>query len=140
MMLKRKLTCLIAALFLASPAFSTPLSLCPDIKDIKAEGLDLVELIPYGINLYFSYRISNYNTDNSWTFVIAPLVGDSEDDILKQANSVLRGIHSQGVPEQHGRDINCEYDTGNPDIGAVAATTQLGSPLRLKYLFKVKEL
>ena len=61
MMLKSKLATFAGALVLAGSAFA---NVCPDINDIKAEGLSMAELI--APNIYLTYNISTYNTSSNW--------------------------------------------------------------------------
>ncbi|WP_298627251.1 DUF4949 domain-containing protein [uncultured Legionella sp.] len=135
MMLKSKLAAVAGALILAGSAFAGQESVCPNINDIKAEGIAMAEEI--GPNLYLSYNISNYNTESTWGFIIAPLEGDSADVAIEEANEVLSTISAPGVPEQHGDVILCDYDTGRQDLFAAAINDNLQiTPMRLKYFFK----
>lgn len=135
MMFRTQLAAFTSALILASSAYSAHIGLCPDINDIKAEGLSMAEEI--GPNIYVSYNISNYNTDTTWGFLIAPVEADSGDMALEDANEILSLMNGPGFPEEHGSDIICDYDTGHPDIMAAAiSSSEAVTPMKLQYFFK----
>lgn len=135
MTFKIKLTALVGALVLASSAYSARINICPDINDIKSEGLSMAEIV--GPDLYVSYNISKYNTDTIWGFIIAPVEAGSIDEAIDNANDILSEMNGQGTPEEHGTDTLCDYDTGHPDILAAAVSSGTSiTPLQLKYLFK----
>ncbi len=134
-MLKSKLAAFAGALILAGSAFAGQESICPNINDIKAEGITMAEEI--GPNIFLGYNISNYQTDSTWGFIIAPIEGDSTDVAIEGANEILSTMSAPGVPEQHGGATICDYDTGRQDLFA-AAINDVGqiTPMRLKYFFK----
>ena len=140
MMLRSKLATVAGALLLAGSAFALQEVTCPDINDIKAEGISMAEII--GIDSYIGYNISTYNTASLWGFVIAPIDGDSEDTAIENANEILSTMSAPGVPnrfpDQHSEDtIYCSYDTGLQGVVALALkdNSQM-SPVKLKQLFK----
>ncbi|MBL7481259.1 DUF4949 domain-containing protein [Legionella bononiensis] len=135
MMLKSKLAAFAGALLLAGSAFAGQESICPNINDIKAEGISMAEEI--GPNIYISYNISNYNTESTWGFLIAPVEADSTEVAIEGANEILSTMSAPGVPEQHGGAVICDYDTGRQDVFAAAINdNQQITPMRLKYFFK----
>ncbi|CAM2757974.1 DUF4949 domain-containing protein [Legionella worsleiensis] len=135
MMLKSKLAAFAGALILAGSAFAGQTSLCPNINDIKAEGIYMAEEIEF--DMYITYNISNYNTRSIWGFLIAPVQAESAELAIEDANRILSTMSAQGVPEQHGDAIICDYDTGRQDVIAVAINdAQQITPMKLKYFFK----
>lgn len=136
MMFKSGIAAFAGALMLAGSVFAGQEGICPNINDIKAEGLSMAEEI--GPNYYISYNISNYNTPSTWGFLIAPVEGDSEEVAIEAANEVLSNMTAPGVPEQHGGATICDYDTGRQDLFAAAINDEEGqiTPMRLKFFFK----
>jgi len=114
MMFKSKLVTFAGALILAGSAFASQQQGCPDINDIKAEGLNMAEQIAMGY--YATYNISHYNTDYSWGFIIGPVEANDEESALEGANFILSEMTAPGVPDQN----LCEYDTGISNMLAVA--------------------
>ena len=138
MMLRSKLAAFAGALILAGSAFSAQQAICPDINDIKAEGLSMAEEI--GPNIYISYNISDYNTPSTWGFIIAPIEGDSSEVAIDEANEILNTMTAPGIPEQDRNTMICLYDTGSQDVFAAAIQSdgQL-SPMQLKqYIRKAR--
>lgn len=135
MMLRSKLAAFAGALILAGSAFAGQEGPCPSINDIKAEGITMAEEL--GPNIYISYNISNYNTDSTWGFIIAPIEGDSAEVAIEGGNEILSTMSAPGVPEQHGGAIICDYDTGRQDVFAAAINdnSQI-TPMSLKSFFK----
>ncbi|BCA94826.1 DUF4949 domain-containing protein [Legionella antarctica] len=135
MMLRSKLTAFAGALILAGSAFSSQETTCPDINDIKAEGLSMAEQI--GPDIYLTYNISTYNTASNWGFIIAPLLGDSDDVALDAANEILSTMNAPGVIDQHSGAMVCTYETGHQNVVAAAIKDdETISPMKLKQYFQ----
>jgi hypothetical protein len=135
-MLRKKFAVFFGALFIAGSTFSAQQAICPDINDIKAEGLSMAEEI--GANSYLLYNISAYNTSSTWGFIMAPLEGDAEDMAIEAGNEILNNMSAPGTPDQqYGSPMICTYDTGRKDIFAAAINdgAQI-SPMKLKQYFK----
>lgn len=132
MMLKSKLAAFAGALMLAGSAFAAQQFTCPDINDIKAEGVSMAEQI--GPNIYLTYNISNYNSDSTYGFIIAPLHADSDEAALEDANEILGTMNAPGVPDQHSGAMVCTYDTGRQDVFA-AAIKDDSLPMALKQYY-----
>ncbi len=134
-MLRSKLAAFAGALILAGSAFSSQQATCPDINDIKAEGLSMAEQI--GPNIYLTYNISTYNTASNWGFIIAPLTGDSDDVALDAANEILSSMSAPGVVDQHSGALVCTYETGYQNVMAAAIKDDESiSPMKLKQYFQ----
>ena len=135
MMFRTKLTTLLSALVFAGSAMAFQEGVCPDINDIKAEGLPMAEQI--GSDFYIAYNLSYYNSESLWGFFIAPIEGDSEETALEISNEILDSMSSQGIPHEQGNDVICSYETGVPNmIAAAIKDGQQISPLKLKQVYK----
>lgn len=135
MKLKSTLATFASALLIAGYSYASNDFACPSISAIKAEGLSQAEEIYPSI--YFTYNISNYSTDNTWGFVIAPVEGDSVEAALETGNEILAGITSEGVPGEADGYQFCQYETGDANIAAVAFMSNDGivSPMKLKHFY-----
>lgn len=134
-MLKSKLATFTSALILAGSVFAGQQTICPNINDIKAEGLPMAEEIAPG--MFLSYNISNYNMPSIWGFIIAPLEADSEEMALDEANEILANMSAPGIPAQENGAIICDYETGVP--GVIAAAINDGAqitPMKLRSFVK----
>jgi hypothetical protein len=138
-MFTNKLAAVASALVLASSVYAGQGQICPDINDIKAEGMTMAEVIMN--NLYFSYNLSNYNTESTWGFVIAPIEAESSGEAIDTANDILSTMSSPGVPQEDENGFICTYETGNQDILAAAINAnQMMSPSQLKsYIQKIRK-
>jgi hypothetical protein len=125
MMFRAKCAAFASALILAGTTFASQ-QVCPELTAIQAEGISMSMEI-YGI--YAAYQISNFNTDSSWGFVIAPIVGDSEEDAVANANDILSEMTAPGVVLEKGV---CSYDTGLNDVYALAIQDENPSPMKLR--------
>lgn len=135
MMFRSKLAAFAGALVLAGSAFASHQSMCPNIEDIQAEGLAFAEEI--GQHFYISYNISNFNTDSSWGFVIAPIEAGSTEEAIETGNDILNTMTAPGVPEEQSGALICNYETGSPDlIAAAIQSDEQITPMRLKQLIK----
>lgn len=123
-MLKSKLTAFAGALILAGTTFASQ-EVCPELSAIQTEGISMSMEI-YGI--YAAYNISNYNTDSSWGFIMAPFTTDAEE-VVDTANEILSEMTAPGVLLQEGV---CQYETGNPDLYALAVQDAFPTPAKLK--------
>ena len=134
-MFKSKLATFVGAFIIAGSAFAMQDEACPDINLIKAEGLSMAEQV--GPDLYVTYHISNYETEHTWGFIVAPVEGDSDDTALESGNEILSNMSAQGTPEEQDGAIICDYPTGRQDVvsAAIREPGQI-SPLRLKQLIK----
>jgi hypothetical protein len=135
-MLRSKLAGFAGVLLISGVAFADQVGGCPDINDIKAEGISMAEKV--GPTLFITYNISKYNTPATWGFIIAPLEVDNEDAALESANEILSGMTAPGVPEQHnGATMICDYDTGHQNVYAAALNDAYQiTPMNLKAFFK----
>lgn len=129
-----KLASFAGALILAGSVFASP-SICPSIDDIKANGISMAEQI--APSLFLSYHVSNYNTDSTWGFFIAPILAESNDEAIGIANDVLGTMNAPGLPDEHEGLTVCSYETGRSDFFAAAIKDNSTiSPLKLKQYFK----
>lgn len=134
-MLHSKLATFTAALILAGSVFAGQKNICPDINDIKAEGLSMAEKM--GDTVYIAFNISNYNTDAEWGFVVAPLQANSEEEAIITGNQILSTLSAAGIPEEHGNTVICDYKTDIENFAAVAIKDDgRVIPSKLKYLLK----
>lgn len=134
MTLLSKIATFAGALILAGSSFAGQ-EVCPAIEDIKSEGISMSELI--GQDMYLAYELSNYNTESSWGFLIAPIESESGDAAIGIANEVLSTMTAPGVPFEHEGVVICEYETGRSDLFAAAVKDEGGpTPLKLKQYFK----
>lgn len=125
-MLRAKLTAFSSALIFAGTVFSHQ-QVCPELHAIQTEGLSMSMEI-YGI--YAAYQISNFETKYAWGFVIAPVDANSEDELIDNANTILRQMSASGVELHPGV---CNYETGVPNVYALAIQDKFPTPLKLKY-------
>ncbi len=138
-MMFNKLASVVSAVLLAASVYAGQDQMCPDINDIKAEGMSMAEKITN--NLFFSYNISAYNTKNNWGFVIAPIEEESEEKAIKFANKTLEGMNAPGTPEDNDdNEIVCLYNTGHQNLVAAAINAEhMISPSKLKqYIQKAR--
>lgn len=134
MKLRSKLIAFVGALALASSAFASN-EVCPSIDEIKGEGISMAEAI--APSLYLAYQISNYNTDSTWGFFIAPFDGEDEDVAISMANDTLANMTAPGIPEEEEGMVICTYETGQPDLFAAAIKDSSAvTPLKLKQYFR----
>lgn len=124
-MFKAKLATFASALILTGTTFSGS-EVCPDLSAIQAEGLSMSMQV-YGF--YAAYQLSNFNTDTNWGFIIAPVEAESEDEAVEHANEILNSMTAPGVFIDQGV---CNYDTGVPNIYALAIQDEFPSPLKLR--------
>lgn len=124
-MFKAKLATFASALILTGTTFAGS-EVCPDLSAIKAEGLSMSMQV-YGF--YAAYQLSNFNTDTNWGFIIAPVEAESEDEAVEHANEILNSMTAPGVLIDQGV---CNYDTGVPNIYALAIQDEFPSPLKLR--------
>ncbi|MDI1352106.1 MAG: DUF4949 domain-containing protein [bacterium] len=134
MMFQSKFTAFVSSLLLAGSVFAgQAVVICPDINDIKAAGLvNAEEILP---NQHLTYNISNYNTEFSWGFFIAPVEAETLEEALETANTVLSTMNEQGIPQESDpMNIMCLYNTGNPHLMAMAVRNPI-TPGQLKNHF-----
>jgi hypothetical protein len=124
-MLKAKLAAFASALILAGTAFASQ-DICPELSAIQAEGISMAMEV-YGF--YAAYQISDYNTNNSWGFVIAPIEVGSEEEAIENGNDILKGMTAPGVRVQE--DV-CQYKTNIPGIYALAVADELPTAMKLR--------
>lgn len=132
-MMLNKLVSLLGAVLLTGSVYASQEQSCPNINDIKAEGVSMAEEIM--ANLFLSYNISNYNTQSTWGFVMAPIDANSNEEAIEISNKVLEGMSSPGIPEESdGNDFVCLYNTGRQDMVAAAINADhMISPSKLKH-------
>lgn len=125
----------LGTLCLAGSLFAQQAGICPSLSSIQAEGLSMAEEI--GTDLYLSYHLSQYGTDATWGFVIAPLAAEDAEIAIDMANDIVRSMTAPGVPEFHEQAIICDYETGHKGILAAAINDgESISPLRLKHFLR----
>ncbi|STY28719.1 hemin binding protein (Hbp) homolog [Legionella wadsworthii] len=131
MSLKGKLTTITIALALTGSAFAKE-SVCPDLHDLKRVGIQKASQLAY--NYFIGYSIDNYNSATSWGFAIGPVEAKSEEETIEITNEILEDMTAPGVPEAgRGDDLVCMYETGDPNIIAVAIKGYEDiSPVKLK--------
>ena len=135
MMFHNKCAAIATALLLAGSVYAGQNQLCPDINDIKAVGLSAAEHITG--DMFFSYGISNYNTNSTWGFVIAPITAESTEMAIDVANDILDTMTAPGVPEEKNNELVCLYNTGHQNILAAAIPAdQMISPSKLKQVIQ----
>lgn len=128
-----KFAALIGASLLASSVYAQDF-FCPDINEIKDEGLGLAEPISPGY--FFSYNMSTYNTDSTWVFLMSPIAAKSAPHAISAANDLLATMTAPGVSQEvEGRPV-CFYNTGHQSIFAVASNE--ASPQQLKQYISKK--
>lgn len=131
-MMFNKLASVSCALLFAGSVYAAPMTMCPNINEIKAEGIDMA--LPMMGDVYLSYHTSFYNTENNWLFAIGPIQAESDEEAIDIGNEVLEGMNASAIPEENGNDIVCIYETGDPDFVAVAVTNDsMISPSKLKH-------
>ncbi|MDP1602421.1 MAG: DUF4949 domain-containing protein [Legionella sp.] len=132
-----KLSAFAGALVFAGSVFAAEGMICPSIDDIKEEGVS--ESQELFANFYITYQLSSYNTDTEWTFVLAPIQGDSDEMAIENGNELISTMSSEAViGEEDGISV-CLYDTGSEQIYGVAVPTEyLLSPVKLKKFVKIK--
>lgn len=137
-MFHNKFTAMASAFLLAGSVYAGQNQLCPDINDIKAEGLNAAEQISQDI--FFSYAMSNYKTSSSWVFVIAPVIAQSTKMAINVANDVLAAMTAPGVPEEYNDEHICTYSTGRQDVLAAAfpAENMISSSKIKQYMQKTR--
>jgi hypothetical protein len=124
MTFRTKCLALASGLIFAGSIYAGQEVICPNIDDIKAEGLNMAEQL--GTDLFFTYNISEFNTDSSWGFVMAPIEADSAETALEESNELLDTMSAPGVPQEHENEIICEYNTGTQHIMAAAVKNDQG--------------
>ena len=125
MMFRAKLAAFAGAMILAGTAFASQ-EMCPELSTIQAEGIaDAMQF--YG--MFAAYQVSDYDTDANWGFVIAPINSDSEEEAIDEANDILASMTAPGVLMEEGL---CQYDTGMPDVFAVAVKNEFPTPMKLR--------
>ncbi|KTC94671.1 DUF4949 domain-containing protein [Legionella erythra] len=117
-----KLAAFASALFLAGATYaaSPNASSCPDTGAIKSEGLDMAMMITS--DTFLTYHMSQYNTNNTWIFAMAPVPGADEDEALQEGNALLYTLSGHPTPEDDGEGFTvCMYDLDSgSDIQAIA--------------------
>ncbi|MGC1182754.1 DUF4949 domain-containing protein [Legionella sp.] len=124
-MLRAKLAAFASALILVGTAFANR-EVCPELSAIQAEGVSMAMEV-YG--MYATYQLSNFNTDSSWGFIIAPIAANSMVEAIGNANDILRKMTTPGVLLQESL---CNYETGNPDVYAIAIQDELLTATKLR--------
>lgn len=91
---------------------------CPGVDAIRSQGISVV--LPIDFDLFVGMEASDYDTSESWAFLIGPLLADSDTDALEQANDALNTLSGSPLPEDDDGLIVCEYNTGNDELLAFA--------------------
>lgn len=128
MMFRSKLAVFASTFVLSGFVFAADNIICPDIADIKAESMTMVEEI--GLDYFITYNVSNYSTNSQWGFAIAPIQADSEDDALNVANDLLNNMTAPGVLQRKDPTI-CGYATGENHVLAFAVEG-VTSPIQMR--------
>mgnify|MGYP000246312774 CR=1 FL=1 len=124
-MLRAKLAAFASGLILAGSAIASN-GICPELNAIQAEGISNAMEV-YGI--YAAYQLSDFNTDTSWGFLIAPIDANSEEDAIDLGNDILNGMTAPGVLMQEGI---CQYETDIPGVYALAMQDELPTAAKLR--------
>ena len=135
-----KLASIVSAVLLTGSVYAGHGQSCPDINEIKTEGISMAEYITSDI--YLSYNISNYHTDSIWGFVMAPITAETTVEALAISNEILADMGAPGIPENSEEDeLVCLYNTGHQDIIAAAINAEhMISPSKLKqYIQKYRK-
>ena len=139
MVFAKKMVILASSLILAGSVFAGKKPICPDINNIKAEGLPMSEEVALGF--YFAYNLSNYNTDSLWGFALLPIEATSTEQALEDANNILSNMTAPGVVEEENDEMTlCVYDTGIEAVTGVAIKEKNQiTPFALKqYIKRIK--
>ncbi|MDR3504065.1 MAG: DUF4949 domain-containing protein [Legionella sp.] len=121
-----KLSLLAGALIFAGSSFADPV--CPDLKEIQLGGFS----VAFGTaNHYFTYKLSNYNTDTSWGFIMGPFAVPTREAALEAAYSALSSMNGSGIYYHE-----CIYSTGISDLYAIAIQDPIVIPEKLKESIK----
>lgn len=116
MMFRTKLATIAGALVLMGSSFAGQ-ELCPSIDLIKTEGVFAADSM---FGLYMTSTISNYNTESTWMFAMGPIYADSAEIAIQVSNDILSSMITPGVPQEDPVTTVCTYDTGNPNLKAIA--------------------
>ncbi|MFJ1267577.1 DUF4949 domain-containing protein [Legionella lytica] len=113
---------LLAGAFLAGSAFAAPV--CPDLKEIQLGGFS----VAFGTkNHYFAYKLSNYNTDTNWGFVMGPFAVATREAALEAAYFALSTMNGSGIYYHE-----CIYSTGVSDLYAIAIQDPVVIPAKMQ--------
>jgi hypothetical protein len=133
MTFKAKLVTFASALVFTGAAFSGD-EVCPELSAIQSEGLSIA--LPIYGSFYAAGSLSNFNTDSTWAFAIAPIEADSGEESISTGNEVLSEMTAPGVVLDRGF---CAYDTGTPDLFAVAIEGEMFPIMKIKqYIHRFK--
>lgn len=123
-----------SALFLAGATYAASHQdqSCPDVGTIKSEGLSMAIMMT--TDTYLTYHMSQYNTDQTWIFGLAPVHGGDEDEALQEGNAMLYTLSGDPSPQDDNEGYTfCLYDSGNDGVEAFAIhADQLKSPYQLR--------
>jgi hypothetical protein len=132
-----KLSTFVGAFVFAGSVSAAQEVVCPSIDAIKAEGVVFYQQL--FANFYLTYQLSSYNTDTEWTFVLAPIEGDSAGEAIENGNAVLSTMTEEAIPGEEEGVVVCEYESGSGEIFAAAVGTQnLISPAKIKQIIKLR--
>lgn len=117
-----KLSLLAGAFIFAGSTFATPV--CPDLKEIQLGGFS----VAFGTkNHYFAYKLSNYNTDTNWGFIMGPFAVATREAALDAASSALSSMNGSGIYYHE-----CIYSTGISDLYAIAIQDPIVIPAKMQ--------
>lgn len=139
MNLLSKATTFVGAMTLAVSSFASvkAIDTCPSIESIQAQGISMV--LPIDFDMYIGMETSQYDTDHDWAFLIGPVESDDFDAAVGLANDALQSVSGVPVPEEDEGIAFCQYNTGNEDLIAIAASADdIFSTQKIKHLFHKK--
>lgn len=117
-----KLSLLVGALMFAGTSFADPV--CPDLKEIQLGGFS----VAFGTtNHYFAYKLSTYNTDTNWGFIMGPFAVPTREAALQAAYSALSNMNGSAIYYHE-----CIYSTGISDLYAIAVQDPIVIPAQMK--------
>lgn len=120
--MKFKLLTTAIALLITQSAFATSVkqTLCPSVDALASAGVSQ-PLIYRGQAFGVEWK-HDFNTKETWTFVVGPLNVRSEDEIVKFANYHISKLTYASTSVISGYYTRCEYEGPFGGVGAVAIT------------------
>lgn len=121
----------------SSFAFDNP-SRCPDANLIKSTKMALAQSLLR--DMYLTYNLSKYGTQNSWLFTMGPIPAESAEKAVAEGNKLLVNLSGNPVPQQDEEEIwACVYNMRDERTLAVAfQSDSMLSPLKVKQFFNTK--
>ncbi|MFW2569444.1 DUF4949 domain-containing protein [Legionella sp. 29fVS95] len=139
MTLKSLFIAFVSALVISgsSFAFNSPSS-CPDANLIKSTKMALAQTLLR--DMYLTYNLSKYGTQNSWLFTMGPIPAESAEKAVAEGNKLLANLSGNPVPQQDEEEIwVCVYNMRDDHTLAVAfQSDSMLSPLKVKQLLNTR--